>query len=140
MSELGLFPLGIVLLPTEQIPLHIFEDRYREMTADALAGDHLLEGARAQPELFGQRDEILERRRSGDLFRYLIEKFATYSGISGVQPKILIRDADAFAEQEPARHRLSESYRGATHIVKLWDTYEYPHRRDNDALQYGLRS
>src|ERR671910_605014 len=31
MSELGLFPLGIVLLPSEQIPLHIFEDRYQEL-------------------------------------------------------------------------------------------------------------
>ena len=24
-----LFPLGIVALPTESVPLHIFEDRYR---------------------------------------------------------------------------------------------------------------
>src|SRR4249919_3971536 len=31
MSALGLFPLGIVLFPTEQIPLHIFEPRYREL-------------------------------------------------------------------------------------------------------------
>ena len=37
MSELGLFPLGIVLLPTEQIPLHIFEDRYQELIAECLA-------------------------------------------------------------------------------------------------------
>jgi Lon protease-like protein len=31
MDELGLFPLGMVLLPTEQVPLHIFEPRYREL-------------------------------------------------------------------------------------------------------------
>jgi Lon protease-like protein len=37
MSELGLFPLGIVLLPTEQIPLHIFEDRYQELIGECLA-------------------------------------------------------------------------------------------------------
>jgi ATP-dependent Lon protease len=36
MSELGLFPLGIVLLPSEQIPLHIFEDRYQELISDCL--------------------------------------------------------------------------------------------------------
>ena len=36
MSELGLFPLGIVLLPSEQIPLHIFEDRYQELVAECL--------------------------------------------------------------------------------------------------------
>jgi ATP-dependent Lon protease len=32
--RIGLFPLGIVLFPTEQIPLHIFEPRYRELIAD----------------------------------------------------------------------------------------------------------
>jgi serine/threonine-protein kinase HipA len=41
---------------------------------------------------FQSVDEILERRRGGDLFRYLIEKFASFSGISGVQPKVFVRD------------------------------------------------
>jgi len=41
---------------------------------------------------FQSVDEILERKRGGDLFRYLLEKFAAFSGISGVQPKILVRD------------------------------------------------
>lgn len=39
MSELGLFPLGIVLLPTEQVPLHIFEERYKELIAECLADE-----------------------------------------------------------------------------------------------------
>jgi Lon protease-like protein len=39
VSELGLFPLGIVLLPTEQVPLHIFEERYKELIADCLAAE-----------------------------------------------------------------------------------------------------
>jgi Lon protease-like protein len=39
VSELGLFPLGIVLLPTEQVPLHIFEERYKELVAECLADD-----------------------------------------------------------------------------------------------------
>ena len=30
-SRLPLFPLGIVLLPGEPVPLHIFEPRYKEM-------------------------------------------------------------------------------------------------------------
>ena len=37
MGELGLFPLGIVLLPTEQVPLHIFEPRYQELIGECLA-------------------------------------------------------------------------------------------------------
>ncbi|HEY3543645.1 MAG TPA: LON peptidase substrate-binding domain-containing protein [Gaiellaceae bacterium] len=39
MEELGLFPLGIVLLPTEQVPLHIFEPRYRELIGECIAED-----------------------------------------------------------------------------------------------------
>jgi Lon protease-like protein len=39
VSELGLFPLGIVLLPTEQVPLHIFEERYKELIAECLADE-----------------------------------------------------------------------------------------------------
>src|ERR1700730_15249289 len=41
---------------------------------------------------FQSVDEILASRRDGGLFRFLIEKFASFSGISGVQPKILVRD------------------------------------------------
>jgi Lon protease-like protein len=37
--EIGLFPLGLVLLPTEQVPLHIFEPRYRELIAECLESD-----------------------------------------------------------------------------------------------------
>jgi len=36
MPEVGLFPLGVVLLPTEQLPLHIFEPRYRELIGECL--------------------------------------------------------------------------------------------------------
>ena len=37
MPEIGLFPLGLVLLPTEQAPLHIFEPRYLELVDDCIA-------------------------------------------------------------------------------------------------------
>ncbi len=37
MSEIGLFPLGLVLLPAEQVPLHIFEPRYQELIGESLA-------------------------------------------------------------------------------------------------------
>jgi serine/threonine-protein kinase HipA len=81
---------------------------------------------------FQSIDEILEARRGGDLFRYLLEKFALYSGISGVQPKILVRDENAFAEMEQKGLRLSQSYHGATHIVKLWEANEYPQLAANE--------
>ncbi|HEY0516255.1 MAG TPA: LON peptidase substrate-binding domain-containing protein [Solirubrobacteraceae bacterium] len=34
-----LFPLGIVALPTESVPLHIFEDRYRKMIEHCLGSE-----------------------------------------------------------------------------------------------------
>jgi ATP-dependent Lon protease len=37
MPEIGLFPLPIVLVPTERVPLHIFEPRYRELIAECVA-------------------------------------------------------------------------------------------------------
>lgn len=36
MTEIGLFPLPLVLLPTERLPLHIFEERYRELIGECL--------------------------------------------------------------------------------------------------------
>ena len=36
---LPMFPLGSVLFPTMVLPLHIFEERYRALVADCLAGE-----------------------------------------------------------------------------------------------------
>ena len=81
---------------------------------------------------FQSVDEILARRRDGDLFRYLLDKFAAFSGISGVQPKILVRDENASVALRDSKPRLSQSYRGATHIVKLWDPNEFPQLAANE--------
>jgi serine/threonine-protein kinase HipA len=81
---------------------------------------------------FQSVDEILTHKRGGDLFRCLLEKFVSFSGISGVQPKILVRDEKAFAEMEHTGHRLPQSCRGATHMVKLWEPNEYPQLAANE--------
>jgi len=51
MSELlPLFPLpNVVLFPNVFLPLHIFEPRYRAMTADALASDRVIGMALLRP-------------------------------------------------------------------------------------------
>jgi serine/threonine-protein kinase HipA len=81
---------------------------------------------------FQSVDEILGGRRGGDLFRFLLDKFAGVSGISGVQPKVLVRDEGAFAANPEGKARLSESWRGATHIVKFWEPYEFPQLAANE--------
>ena len=57
MSSLGgslaavpLFPLpNVVLFPRAVLPLHIFEDRYKTMTADVLAGNRMIAMALLRP-------------------------------------------------------------------------------------------
>jgi ATP-dependent Lon protease len=38
-DRMPMFPLSVVLLPGAALPLHIFEDRYRALMSDLLAGD-----------------------------------------------------------------------------------------------------
>ena len=64
MAELGLFPLSIVLVPTERIPLHIFEPRYRELIEECVSdgmefGVVLATGDGAVHEI-GTRASVLE--------------------------------------------------------------------------------
>src|ERR1700726_1427245 len=75
---------------------------------------------------FQSIDEILKSKGTSEFFDYLIEKFAIHSGLSGVQPKVMIR-----AEQESGL-RLSPSFKSATHIVKFWDPAEYPELAANE--------
>lgn len=81
---------------------------------------HLLE------EVPGQDlDEILTYRGTADLFSHLLDRFARYSGVSGMQPKVLVRQESA--PNKPA-------HRGATHIVKAFDPREYPELAANELI------
>ncbi len=77
---------------------------------------------------FQSVDEILASRRDGDLFQYLVERFAAFSGVSGVQPKLLVRDERTVAVA--GLHDRS-SIKGATHIVKFWER-EFPELAANE--------
>jgi serine/threonine-protein kinase HipA len=68
--------------------------------------------------------ELLTFKGAGDLFEDLLERYAIYSGVSGIQPKVLLRDADV------PLTRVTE--RGATHIVKSFDPREYPELAANE--------
>jgi Lon protease-like protein len=51
-----LFPIaGAILFPRAQLPLHIFEPRYREMVRDAVDGDGRI--AIVQPQLIEVEDD-----------------------------------------------------------------------------------
>lgn len=74
--------------------------------------------------------QILRARRDGDLFEYLLNRFAPHSGLSGVQPKVMIRAAEGKPSDPKARR--SPTIQSATHIVKFWDTEEYPELAANE--------
>ena len=80
---------------------------------------------------FQSVDEILRARRGGELFTYLLEKFAVHSGISGIQPKVMIRGVE-LEETAVSDDRQSQSFRSATHIVKFWDPLESPELAANE--------
>jgi Lon protease-like protein len=119
MIELGLFPLPLVLLPTERIPLHIFEERYRELIGECLDsggdfglvyadGDGVREvGTRARvtevlarlPD--GKMDILVE---GGDRFR-LLELTTGRSFHTGVVAPV--EDADDPADREAVEQALA---------------------------------
>jgi Lon protease-like protein len=59
LLRVPVFPLaGALLFPGGQLPLHIFEPRYRAMIRDALASDRLI--AMVQPKDGGKRPALFE--------------------------------------------------------------------------------
>ncbi len=92
--------------------------RIRYSAADAQLGEDVP---------FQSIDDILRAKRDSDLFDHLLEKFATHSGLSGVQPKVMIRAGDP-----PLAERRAQSFRSATHIVKLWKAEEFPELAANE--------
>ena len=69
--------------------------------------------------------ELLAYTGADDLFHDLMARFAPHSGISGMQPKVLIRDQD-----QVRLDRFTD--RGATHIVKSFDPHDYPELAANE--------
>ena len=62
ITHLPMFPLPLVLLPNELLPLHIFEDRYRKMLADVEAGNRFF-----GVTLFNSTESFIERPPIGSI-------------------------------------------------------------------------
>jgi uncharacterized protein len=58
-KRISIFPLtGVILFPGMQLPLHIFEPRYRALVSDALARDRMI--GMIQPSGGGQQPALFE--------------------------------------------------------------------------------
>ena len=118
MAELGLFPLPLVLVPTERIPLHIFEPRYRELIGECVergeefglvldAGDGAVHevGTRAA---VAQVLEVLDDGRmniiveGGKRFR-LLELTSGRSFATGIVEEVVDDESEPRDEEDAAR-------------------------------------
>lgn len=76
-------------------------------------------------------DDILRAKGTENLFEELMHIYALHSGLSGAQPKVMVRIEDSHAA-EAGRARLT--IRMPTHIVKTWKADEFPELALNEAL------
>jgi serine/threonine-protein kinase HipA len=72
---------------------------------------------------------LLSFKGAEDLFADLVTRYAHFSGLSGVQPKVLLR-AEPSADLPAWFERMTD--KGATHIVKAFDAKVYPELAANE--------
>jgi Lon protease-like protein len=128
-DELGLFPLGIVLLPTERIPLHIFEPRYQELIGECIGEEREFGLVFADED--GMREigtraavlEVLERFSDGRL-NIVVEGRARFRIVEETGARSF-RSActEPFVDEEILSHRQNrtraiELYRALGRIVE----------------------
>ena len=68
--------------------------------------------------------KLLTYKGAEDLFAKLLERYATNSGVSGMQPKVLLRAEEGYLDRI--------THRGATHIVKSFDPNEFAELAANE--------
>ena len=122
MDEIGLFPLGIVLLPTEVVPLHVFEERYKELIGECVELDREFGLVFADED--GVREvgtrarvaEVLERFDDGRLNvlvrggeRFRVERLTRGRPFTTAEVEPL--DDDGAAPDPESAERLAESFR-----------------------------
>jgi ATP-dependent Lon protease len=118
MSQLGLFPLPIVLVPSERVPLHVFEPRYKELIGECIE----------RGEEFG----IVLEKPGGDA--HAVGTRAAVAEVLRVLPDgrmhVVVEGGDRFRVVELHNDR---SFVTAS-VEELADTAEPPRRGDVDRV------
>jgi len=80
--------------------------------------------------------ELINYKGTEDLFRDLLIRYARYSGVAGVQPKLLIRDDKSLntLKLNPVESGARLTTNGTTHIVKTFDPIIFPGLATNEYL------
>lgn len=153
-----IFPLaGALLFPRMQLPLHIFEPRYRAMARDALAGDRLIAMVQPRdtmepPGLFeiGCIGTIMESEELDDgRFNIVLEGFSRFRIVNEVEAETDYRqveaDRDGFDDdddpeplasvQRAELERESRRYADALGYAVDWEAVS---RLDDEMLVNGI--
>ena len=79
---------------------------------------------------------LLATRGTDEIFRELLVRYARYSGVAGVQPKMLIRDDGSLRAEtmSPLTTGTRITTSGTTHILKTFDAGRYPGMAANEYL------
>lgn len=80
--------------------------------------------------------DLLKTRGTGELFAELLTRYAQYSGVAGIQPKVLVRDDGGLRTENFSPIETGErlTAHGTTHIVKSFDPARYPGLAANEYL------
>ena len=143
--EIGLFPLGIVLLPTERVPLHIFEPRYRELIGECIENESEFglvfadEGGVRELGTRARVDEVLERFDDGRMSivveggeRFRVEKLTR--GRSFMTAEVEPVDDDGVEPESDSVTRATAAFRALAAAAEA-DAGDV----DEDAAQLSFR-
>ena len=122
-KRISLFPIaGAILLPGMQLPLHIFEPRYRSLVGDALARDRMIgmiqpNGDRKFPDLFAigclGRIEDVEALEDGR-YNIVLQGLQRFTVVNELDVKTPFRQAEAeLWEEDELGEALSIAERAA---------------------------
>ena len=137
-TKLSIFPLpGAILFPGLQLPLHIFEPRYRELVGHALAKDRLI--GMIQPQRSRDGAPLYEigcLGRIGDVealedgrYNIVLDGEARFRVIRELEVKTPFRQVEAEILEEPANQYLSSVERAG---------FEFEARRFADMQGYSV--
>lgn len=138
MKRLSIFPLpGVILFPGLQLPLHIFEPRYRELVGSALAKDRRI--AMIQPQVSVEGSPLysmgcvgkIEDVEASDDGRYniILTGEARFRLIRELEVTTSFRQIEAELIEEPMQEVLSLGERAS---------FEREARRFADAQGYAI--
>ena len=135
-ARVSIFPLaGALLLPGMELPLHIFEPRYRALISDAMARDRRI--GMIQPRAKGPKPALFDMGCLGHIthvealedgrFNIVLKGLARFRVIRELDVATAFRQIEADVEQAPEDEVLSAVERAAL---------EQESRRFADALGY----